>query len=133
MYGTEETVRYDAPQWDMATFHTVAVAAPATFTGTAGTHHLWDDFTVRYDQDGVILAADSATAAAIAAERVTQYFAAVYGQTLGYLTQTYAGALPFATGSRVGGVKWVMGGSDQAGWRTQIVRGAEPPWPNLWD
>lgn len=134
IYGSEETVRYDSLQWEMTPYYSVTVAAPSTFSAAAGTHHLWSDFTVRYDQDGNPLSADTTTAAAIAAERVTQYFARIYHATLGSMTQTYAGALPFTTGSQVDGVCWYQDyrDDDRQGWRTQIVRCAHPPWPDLW-
>ena len=135
VYGTEETVRYDSPQWSTSAVYEVSASAPAAFASAVGTHYLWSDFTVRYDQDGAILAEDAAAAAAIAAEQVTEHFTVTYAQTLGYMTQTYAGALPFATGARVDGVSWYQDyrGGDRAGWRTQIVRGASPPWPGVWD
>lgn len=139
IYGTEETVTYrsDGPyQWDMSSSYTVTVTAPSTFSSAVGTHFLWSDFTVRYDQDNNPLAADTAIASTLAQERVTQYFGRIYRQTLGYMNQTYAGALPFSTGNQVDGVCWYMDYSSRdnwAGWRTQIVRGAHPPWPDLWD
>lgn len=128
VYGTEETVRYDSPfQWDMQAYYAVSVGAPVA--GGVGTHYLWDDFTVRYDQDSNPLAADVVTAAAIATERVTQYFARINPDN--HTKRTYAGALPFVTGSQVDGVCWYMEG--YAGWRTQVVYGPNPPWPDLWD
>ena len=133
VYGTEETVRYDSPQWDMTPLYSVTFQAPTFFTGAVGSHSFWSDFTVRYDQDGNPLAADTATANAIASERVTQYFNRIYRATAGFMTQTYAGALPFKTDSQVDGVCWYMSGDDYSGWRTQIVRGPYPPWPDLWD
>lgn len=135
VYGTEETVRRDSPQWDMTPLYSVTVNAPSTFSSAVGTHHIWSDFTVRYDNDGSPLAADTAEAAIIAAERVEQYFATIYDRTLGRMTKTYAGALPFKTGSRVDGVCWYQNYRDDswAGWRTQIVRGSQPPWPEMWE
>jgi hypothetical protein len=136
IYGTEETVRLDnVLQWESAAYYTVTVAAPAQFSSATGTHLMWSDFTVRYDQDGVPLSADVAAADTIAAERVAQYYSKIYRGTSGFLTQTYAGALPFKTGSLVDGVKWWMD-PDDGGWRTQIIRGAfsnDAPWPDLWD
>ena len=131
-YGTEELVRYDPPF--MTPSYEVSVTAPATFSSAIGTHSIWSDFTVRYDIDGVIFAADAAMAASIAAERATQYFNKVYWQTTGYMSKAYAGALPFKVGSQVDGVAWVQDYANQSrqGWRTMIVRGARPPWPGLW-
>ncbi len=131
VYGTEETVTYrsDGPyQWDMSSVYTVSVAAPDAFASAAGTHHIWSDFTVRYDMDNQPLAADVSTAAAIAAERVFQYFDRVYSRTSGYMAQSYAGALPFTTGSQVDEVRWEMDHRDRArrGWRTHIRRGLIP-------
>ena len=98
-----------------------------------GTHHIWSDFTVRYDDSGNPLDADIATAQQIANERVTQYFAKVYHQTLGRMSRTYTGALPFKTGSRVDGVCYYQDyrDTDRQGWRTRLVRGACPPFPGL--
>ncbi len=134
-YGTEETVRSDALQWSMSTVYQVPITAPAVFSNAVGSHYLWSDFTVRYDMNGTPNSADVATANTVAQERVTQYFAKIYRQTSGYMTQVYAGALPFKTGSQVDGVCWVQDYSDQArqGWKTTVVRGASPPWPDLWD
>lgn len=129
VFGTEETARRDSPQWDMTSIYTVIVTAPAEFSGASGVHYLQSDFTVRHDMNGDALAADVATANTIAQERVDQYF-----QTLEYMTRTYTGALPFATGSKVDGVCWYMGtGYLGDGWRTQIVRGPSPPWPEIWN
>lgn len=130
VYGTEETVRLDLPQWDMATVYSVSVAAPASVAGGVGVHHLWSDFTVRYDMDGSPVAADVTTAVAIAAERAAQYYASINPGN--YVARTYAGALPFVTGSQVDGVSWCMG-DEWGGWRTQVVYGPAPPWPELWD
>jgi hypothetical protein len=130
-YGTEETVRNDALQWSTDAVYQVSVPAPVAFSSAVGMHYIWTDFTVRYDEDSNPVAADVATATVIAQERVLQYFAKVYRQTLGFMTQTYSGALPFSTGPQVDGVRWYQTGED--GWRTQIVRGAYPPWPDLWD
>ncbi len=138
VYGTEETVTYGddglAKQWDMSPYYSVLVSAPVFFTGAVGTSFLWSDFTVRYDQEGNPLTADVTVANQIAQERVNQYFAKIYRQTAGFMTQTYTRALPFVTGSQVDGVKWFQDYSyDEAGWRTQIVRGSYPPWAGLWE
>ena len=136
IYGTEETVTYRsdvmADQWSMDTVYTVSITAPSTFASAVGTHYLWSDFTVRYDDSSNPLDADIATATAIAQERVTQYFAMIYRQTLGRMSRTYAGALPFATGSLVDGIRWSMDGVRHAGWTTEIVRGVCPPFAGIW-
>jgi len=127
-YGTEETVRRDSLQWSTAGIYPVSVSAPAFFTGAQGVHFLHDDFPIRYDIDGNPLAADVATANAIAAERVSQYFDDIYSRTSGYLNRTYAGVLPFYAGSQVDCVCWRQDFRDNAreGWRTQIMRGHLP-------
>lgn len=128
-YGTEETVRRDSDQWATSAVYPVSVAAPAFFTGAAGTGFLYDDFPVRYDVDNVPLAADVVTATAIAAERVSQYFDLIYSRTSGQLLRTYTGALPFYAGSQVDGVSWrqdIRGNRNRAGWTTQIIRGDVP-------
>ena len=134
VYGTEETVRRDSLQWSTTPLYSVSVAAPAIFTGAVGTHHLWSDFTVRYDVDGAPLAADVATATAIAQERTTQYFDLIYSRTSGFMSRTYAGALPLVTGSQVDGVCWQqdLRGDRWAGWRTTIVRGQQPPFADVY-
>lgn len=123
-YGSEETVRSDSEQWTMTSDYSVTVAAPVEFTGAVGIHYIWSDFTVRYDMDGAVVSADATTAAAIAAERVTQYYNKVYSS--GYMTRTYSGALPFTTGSQVDSVKWYQDYSsqDRQAWKTKIVRGS---------
>ncbi len=123
-----------AQQWDMASYYSVSIAAPARFASAVGLHFLWDDFTVRYDQNSIPLPADVVTANLIAQERTTQYFAHIYGDTVGFMRQTYAGALPFTTGPQVDGVKWYQDYADQDwhGWKTEIVRGPYPPWPDVW-
>lgn len=137
--GTEETTPYrndsTAGQWATGATYSVTIDAPDLFASAAGTHHVWSDFTVRYDEDSNPIAADVVQATLIARERVTQYFARVYSQTLGSLSRTYAGALPFATGSQVDGVCWRQDYASDArqGWRTEIVRGRYPPWEKLWD
>lgn len=127
-YGTEETVRYDSLQWDMTPYYSLSIS-PAAYASATGTHYLWSDFTVRYDQDGSPLAADMATATTIATDRVTQY----YDRITGVMDQTYAGALPFVTGSMVGGICWKQDNRERSGWRTHIVRGPNPPWAGIWD
>ena len=135
IYGVEETVRYDSFQWDMTPLYSVSVSAPAAFASAIGTHYLWSDFTVRYDMDNNPLASDTAIASTIAQDRVTEYFVNIYRQTLGFMNQTYAGALPFTTGARVDGVCWYQNyySQDWQGWKTQLVRGSKPPWPDMWD
>lgn len=133
VYGTEETVRYDSLQWATTAYYTVSINAPSTFTGASGLHHIWSDLTVRYDMDGSPLAADVTLANARAQVVVDDYFATIYDQTLGRMSRRYAGALPFATGSRVDGVSWVMNYRDPwAGWQTRLSRGACPPFAGIW-
>lgn len=123
-YGAEETVTYGPRAWASGAVHTVTVTAPAAFTGAVGTHHIWSDFTVRVDQNGDANTTDLATAATIAAERVEQYFDRIYSGTYGHMSQTYAGALPFSTGSQVDSVYWHMDHRHpQHGWSTAIQRG----------
>jgi hypothetical protein len=127
-YGTEETVRRDSLQWETSAIYPVGAAAPAFFAGAQGTHFIHDDFPVRYDIDGNPLSADVATANAVAAERVQQYFGVIYSQTAGYMDRTYAGVLPFYAGSQVDGVCWRQDYAQGRGaWRTQIMRG------HLWE
>lgn len=127
--GIEETVRRDSLQWQNDSAYSVTVAAPSQFSGAAGTGYLWADYTVRLDQNGNPLASDVATAAAVATERVNQFFNTIYRGTQGYLRHVYSGVIPFATGKQVDGVRWFntgMLGSDEdefSGWRTEILRG----------
>lgn len=138
VYGTEETVTYrndaTAKQWDMSSYYSVTASAPGAFSAAPGVHHIWSDFTVRYDDDSNPLAADILTATAIAQERVDQYFAMIFSQTLGNMDRTYTGALPFTTGSQIDGVQYYMTNLDggRYGWKTRLVRGATPPWPDVW-
>jgi hypothetical protein len=135
MYGTEEAVRSDAFQWSTDSVYSVTIDAPATFAGAVGAHYIWSDFTVEYDMNGNPLLGDTAVADIIAQERVTQYYAKIYRQTSGFMTRTFAGALPMVTGSQVDGVRWYQDYSsqDRQGWKTEIVRGPFPPWEGLWD
>lgn len=138
-YGTEETVRSDASQWTTTPLYSVTINALSTFTGAVGKHFIWDDFTVRYDIDGSPVAADVTTAGTIAAERVQQYYNRIYYGTLGFMAQSYAGIVPFVTGSQCTGVSWrqVLDFEDhlkddnRLGWRTEIVRGAELKYHNI--
>lgn len=132
IYGTEETVRRDSSQWSTTPLYPVSVSAPAEFSGATGIHYLWSDFTVRYDMNNLPLAADVTTAAAIASERATQYYNRIDPDA--HMSQTYAGALPFTTGSLVDGVCWYQDyrRNDRAGWRTHIVYGPDPPWPGIY-
>lgn len=130
IYGSEETVRADEFQWSMSSIYSVSVNAPAAYTGGTGTHYIWSDFTVRYDQDNSPLAADVTTASTIATERVEQYFRRI--NPASYLSQTYSGALPFVTGSKIDGVCWYYDYSEKRqGWTTQIIYGPDPPWTIL--
>lgn len=129
-YGNEETVRLDSYQWAVKTYYPIKVAGPAAFSASAGIHYLFDDFTVRYDENSTPLAEDVTTATAIATERVTQYYAHIYSATVGFLDQTYSGLIPFRPGSQLDGVRWYQDYSQGRGaWRTEIVRGTNPPWP----
>jgi hypothetical protein len=137
VYGSEETVTYrndTQHQWEMTAYYTVSFNAPAQFALAVGSHYIWSDFTVQYDMDNQPLAADVAMANLIAQERVTQYFAKIYRQTAGYMTQVYTGALPFVTGSQVDGVCYYQDYSsqDRQGWKTKIVRGDYPPFEGIW-
>lgn len=133
VYGTEETVRRDTLQWETTPAYSVSVSAPAFFTGAAGTHYLWDDFTVRYDVNGSPVAADVTTAATIAAERSQQYFNAVYSGTLGSMRKQWTGVLPFYCGANCDGVCWRQDFRDERrlSWITEIVRSEPPIWPEL--
>lgn len=131
-YGTEETIRNDALQWFTTPFYSVPVTSPAPFNNAPGMHYIWCEFTVRFDINNNPLPADVATANAIAAERVNQYFARIYRQTLGYMRQVYTGVLPFVTGSQVDGVCWRQDYKDgRQGWVTEIVRGPDPAWEEV--
>lgn len=139
VYGTEETVTYRsdhmADQWSMKPYYTVSVSAPAGFAEkAAGTHYLWSDFTVRYDDSSNDIDADVAMAQTIAQERVANYFGKIYRQTQGSLSRVYAGALPFVTGSMVDGVCYYQDyrGGDRQGWRTKVIRGICPPFPEVY-
>ena len=103
-YGTEETIRKDSLQWETGAIYQIVIAAPAFFTNAQGTGILWDDFCVRYDTDGNPLGADVGTAAAIAANRVQQFYDRIYSGTSGFMRRVYAGIVPFVTGSMVDGV-----------------------------
>lgn len=133
IYGTEETVRYDSLQWDMTPLYSITVNAPAAYSSAVGEHYEWSDFTVRYDQDNNPIAADVTQANIIANQRTLQYYARIAPSQ--YMSQTYAGALPFTNGSKVDGVGWYMDyrGDGWAGWRTQIIYGPQPPWPDIYN
>ena len=124
-YGTEETIRLDDFQWATSPLYSVLIDAPETFTGAQGTGFIWDDFPVRFDIDGNPLSADVTQAAEIAQERVTQYYQRIYDATLGFMNQTYAGALPFYAGAKCDGVCWRQDYQthDRLAWTTQILRG----------
>lgn len=124
VYGAEETVRLDVFQWQTLNTYSVTVAAPTQFTDAVGTAYIWADFTVRFDQNGSPLAADVATAAAVAAERAQQFFNTIYRGTAGFSRNVYSGVLPFMTGAQVDGVRWFNLASDNyCGWRTEVIRG----------
>lgn len=127
VYGTEETVRNDASQWEtISPIYSVTIPAPSQFSSASGTGYLWADYTVRCDLDGNPLSSDVAIASAIAAERVTQFFDTIYRGTQGFLRHTFSGVLPFTTGSLVDGVRWFNTGIPQEsrmGWHTEVIRG----------
>lgn len=132
-FGTEETVRNDALQWSSTPAYTVSVPAPAAFTNAVGAHYLWDDYPVQFDVNGVILTGDATLAAAIALERATQYYNRVFWATSGSMRRVYTGALPFAAGSLVSGVRWFedFQTAGALAWKTEIVRREGPPWPQV--
>jgi hypothetical protein len=130
-YGTEETVRMDGLQWQATPLYAINVPGPAPYNQSPGLGSLWCEFTVQYDVNNVPLAADVATAAAIAAERVAQYYAKATRNNLGYLRQVYAGALPLYAGTTVDGIAWKQDRSFRQGWRTEAVRGPMPPFAQL--
>lgn len=133
IYGTEETVRYDSPQWQNTTTYQITVPAPAIFSTAVGTAFLWSDFTIRYDQDSNPILPDVLAAQNIAVQRVQQFFNAIYRGAQGYARSVYSGALPFTTGSLVDGVRWfntgMLGDMEYkwCGWRTEVMRGC------VWD
>jgi hypothetical protein len=127
-YGTEETVRRDALQWASTPLYSVTVTGPSPYSNSPGTHYIWDDFQVSYDVNNLPVAADAATAATIAAERAQQYYNRVTRGTAGYLTQVYAGAINFFTGSLCDGVCWYQR-EGRLAWRTEVLRGPDQPWP----
>ena len=131
IYGTEETVRRDALQWATTPYYSYTGDAPVEFVNAVGKHFIWDDFTVRYDMDNIPDTNDTITADAIAKERIIQYF----GRITGAMTQVYAGALPFVTGSLVDGILWSQDFSNQKrqGWKTTLVRGSSPPFACIWE
>jgi hypothetical protein len=131
-YGNEETVTLDEFQWATRSYYPITVEAPAQFTAAQGTHYFYDDFTVRYDQDSMPIASDVMMATTIANERVAQYYDHIYSSTVGFLDQTYTGIIPFSAGSQIDGVRWYQDYSlGRGSWRTQIVRGMNPPWANV--
>lgn len=124
IFGTEESVYLEnddlAQQWDTKTVYAVEIQSP--FTSAVGNHYIWANFTVRYDQNSDLLPEDTATATTIAQEIVNQYFAKIYHQTLGAMSQVYSGALPFVTGSQVDSVSYYMDSAKRYGWKTKIER-----------
>lgn len=130
-YGTEETVRRDSLQWSTAAVYSVDVSAPAFFSGATGTAILWDNFCVRYTVDGGPVTADVTAAAAIASDRSSQFFNKIYAGTQGYMKQKYSGLIPFQTGRLVDGICWREDFRTRQGWTTTVVRGPEPPFPEI--
>jgi hypothetical protein len=129
-YGTEETVRGDNYQWQTTPSYGITIVGPSPYSASPGKTVIWSDFSVRFDVDGNPLAADVATAQAIAQERVSQYYTRITRGTKGFMRQVYAGALPFAAGSQVDGVAWYQQDERRA-WRTELVEGPQPPWAAL--
>lgn len=118
--------------WTDSPVHTVTVTGPSVFSGSPGKHYIWADYTVGYDASGNAKALDVSVALEIATERADNYYDRVHG---GFMTQIYAGALPFKTGSLCDGVKWHMDyqrDDGHAGWRTKLVYGGiDPPFPEV--
>lgn len=124
VYGSEETVRSDAFNWQSTPAYSVTVPAPSQFASATGTGHIWVSQTVRYDQDENPVAADVTAANTTATERATQFYNTIFRGTQGFMRQVYGGVLPFTTGSLVDGVRWYNTGEDDStGWRTEIIRG----------
>lgn len=131
-YGTEETVRLDALQWSTSAYYAVVVTAPAPYNTSPGQDFLWDDFTVRFDNDGNPVAVDVAQANLIALARVTEYFRRIFRGTGGSRRRTYTGLVPFVPGSQVDGVRWYMDyRAGSLSWRTEMVTCLGPPWPEV--
>lgn len=124
-YGTEETVRYDTPQWLSTPLYQVTVNAPPGLVGGVGVASVMTDFTVRFDQNGVPLPADVTMANTIAQDRAVGFFNTIYRGTQGFMRRVYGGVVPFNTGSLVDGVRWYNTGygDEYCGWRTEIIRG----------
>jgi hypothetical protein len=125
--GIEETVRRDSFQWQANSIYSVLVTGP--FASATGTETLWDDFTVRMDENSVPYPADVTTANTIANQLATEYFARIRQSKNSSLRQVYSRALPFKNGSLVDGVMWRQTG--EGGWRTEIRTGDQPPWTYL--
>lgn len=129
-YGTEETVRRDNFQWQGTPLYSIFVTAPSPYNASPGQGYLWADVSVRYDVDGKPLAADVAAAQVVAQSLANAYYTRITRGTAGYLRQVYGGVLPFTAGSQVDGVRWFQV-DGRAGWRTGIMRGPQPPWPEM--
>lgn len=144
VYGTEETTPYRndamAEQWVMGDHYAVSITVG---TGGVGKHYIWSDYTVRADDNSNVMGADATYATRIAIERSYQYLRKIrwIGTTADLIPtsgtsmeQTYTGALPFRTGSQVDGIAWTQDYSNQAwqGWKTKIVRGPLPPFPEIY-
>ena len=125
-YGTEETIRNDAFQWQTTPLYSLNVTGP--FPSASGKTILWADFTVRYDVDGNPLAADTATASTVATDVANNYFNRISRSTNGFMKRQYVGALPFTTGGLVDGVCWKNDFREgRKGWVTEVIRGPNPP------
>jgi hypothetical protein len=131
-YGTEETVRLDSLQWTTNAYYGIAATAPPPYSGSVGVDFLWDDFVVRFDNDGKPVAVDVAQANLIALGRLNEYFRRIIRGTSGSKKQTYAGLVPFLPGSQLDGVRWYMDHiAGRLSWRTEIVSCVGPPWPEV--
>lgn len=127
--------KMSATQWGMTTYYSVTTEAPSIGgISTSGIHYIWSDFTVRYDGSNNPLSADASKASALAVVLTDRYFDRIYYRLSGFMSQTYAGALPFITGSQVGGVCYYQDyrHDDRQGWRTQIVRSTPPMWRDIY-
>ncbi len=128
-YGTEETIRPDSLQWLSTPLYSVPVTATqagfSSFSGGVGTHHLWADFSVRYDMNNTPLAADVVTAQAIAIDQASGYYDVARRGTGGYMKKVFTGCRRLGTSGQIDGLCWhqTMTDPQRAGWRTTMIRG----------
>lgn len=130
--GTESTMTRkniggpESEQWFNQTEYTLNVS-----TGYASPQswELWDDFTVRFDESSTALAADTTTAATIAAARVADYVSFITRGGNGDMRQVYAGLRAFKTGSLVDAVCYRH--HDRRDWVTEIVRDPNGTWAEM--